>query len=116
MNRLAERIVSNGSSAASARARVPTTTSPSGRKLTADGSSNSAVSGFGRQRGPSASSTATRLLVVPRSMPTTRAILDPERLVDVGPKGVEIGELGEPALELREDGRRVGTARVPGGI
>src|SRR5437867_2236592 len=69
MKRLTERIVSSGRSPASALARAPTITSPPGRKATAEGSSAAPVSGSGSTRAPPSSSTATRLFVVPRSMP-----------------------------------------------
>src|SRR5512144_2496305 len=103
MKRLTERIVSNGCPAASARARAPTTISPLGRKLTAEGRSSSPVSGSGRTRGPPSSSTATRLFVVPRSMPTIGAIVSfSDRLVDVAEERVEIGDLGETAAQVVE--------------
>src|SRR5215472_4440512 len=116
MNRLIERIVSNGCAAARAFAAGPTTTSPLGSNDTADGRRNSPVSGFGRHRGPSASSRATRLFVVPRSMPTTRAISDSERLVDVVDERCQVGDLREAPLEIREHGRRRRIGRVPRAI
>src|SRR5262245_8907428 len=113
MKRFTERIVSTGRSAASSRARRPTTTSPSGRKVTAEGSSRSPVAGSASTFGPSSSRTATRLLVVPRSMPTIRAtvLLSPERDLEVAQQGGQVCDLRQPALQLGQ----VGVA-VPGRV
>src|SRR5205823_12642031 len=103
MKRLTERIVSSGRSAASALARAPTITSPPGRKATAEGRSAAPVSGSGSTRGPLSSSTATRLFVVPRSMPMIRPTESfSHRVFDVTEQRAQVGDLGEPALELVE--------------
>src|SRR5438874_2021192 len=103
MKRLTERIVSSGRSPASALARAPTITSPPGRKATAEGSSAAPVSGSGSTRGPPSSSTATRLFVVPRSMPMIRPTESfSHRVFDVTEQRAQVGDLGEPALELVE--------------
>src|SRR5438046_6853304 len=103
MKRLTERTGSSGHSPASALARAPTITSPPGRKATAEGSSAAPVSGSGSTRAPPSSSTATRLFVVPRSMP----MIGPtesfsHRVFDVAEQRAQVGDLGEPALELVE--------------
>src|SRR5437763_15955783 len=106
MKRLTERIVSKGRSAARSFARWPTTTSPPGKKATAEGSSAAPLSGSVRTRGPRSSSTATRLLVVPRSMPMIRPMQPfSDRLVDVPEQRAEIGDLREPTPQLLERGR-----------
>src|SRR5262245_2976081 len=104
MKRFTERIVSNGRSATSCRARRPTTTSPSGMKLTAEGRSRSPDAGSASTRGPSSVRTATRLFVVPRSMPTIRAthLLSAERDLEIAEQGGQVCDLREPALELVE--------------
>src|SRR5262249_54073367 len=104
MKRFTERIVSNGRSPAICRARVPTTTSPSGRNVTADGSSRSPLAGSARTRGPSSVRTATRLFVVPRSMPTIRptCFLSSEGGLEVAQERRQVRDLREPPLELRE--------------
>src|SRR2546422_6888710 len=103
MKRLTERMVSSGRSPASALARAPTITSPPGRKATAEGSSAAPVSGAGSTRGPPSSSTATRLFVVPRSMPMIRPTESfSRRVFDVAEQRAQVGDLGEPALELVE--------------
>ena len=103
MKRLTERMVSSGRSPASALARAPTISSPPGRKATAEGSSAAPVSGSGSTRGPPSSSTATRLFVVPRSMPMIRPTESfSRRVFDVAEQRAQVGDLGEPALELVE--------------
>src|ERR1041384_7964693 len=103
MKRLTERIVSKGPPATSSFAACPTTTSPPGRKATAEGSRAAPVSGSHSTRGPLPSSTATRLLVVPRSMPMIRPTQSvSEGLVDVPKQRAEVRDLGEPAPELLE--------------
>src|SRR2546422_785467 len=106
MKRLTERIVSSGRSPASALARAPTITSPPGRKATAEGSSAAPVSGSGSTRGPPSSSTATRLFVVPRSMPMIRPTESfSRRVFDVAEpraQGGDLrGQLGSPVAEPR---------------
>src|SRR5437667_9416317 len=111
MKRLTERIVSSGRSAASALARAPTITSPPGRKATAEGRSAAPVSGSGSTRGPLSSSTATRLFVVPRSMPMIRPTESfSHRVFDVPEQRAQVSDLGEPALEL-VDRRRAAVGR-----
>src|SRR5437867_10614678 len=103
MKRLTQRMVSSGRSPASALARAPTITSPPRRNATAEGSSAVPVSGSGSTRGPPSSSTATRLFVVPRSMPTIRPTESfSHRVFDVPEQRAQVGDLGEPALELVE--------------
>src|SRR5712692_9005881 len=103
MKRLTERIVSSGRSPASALARAPTITSPPGRKATAEGRSTAPVSGSGSTRGPLSSSTATRLFVVPRSMPMIRPTESlSRRALDVPEERAQVGDLGEPAPQLVE--------------
>src|SRR5213594_2551275 len=103
MKRLTERMVSSGRSPASALARAPTISSPPGRKATAEGSNAAPVSGSGSTRGPPSSSTATRLFVVPRSMPMIRPTESfSRRVFDVAEQRTQVGDLGEPALELVE--------------
>src|SRR5207249_925565 len=54
-------------------------------------------------RGPLSSSTATRLLVVPRSMPMIRATQSLSHgLVDVPEQRAKVGDLGEPTPKLLE--------------
>src|SRR6185295_13844151 len=114
MNRFTESTVSSGRSAAIARAASPTTMLPSGRYATADGSSRAPVTGSASTRGPSASSRATRLYVVPRSMPMMRATsLLQDGVFDVAEQGAQVGDLREPARQLIERGRPV---RAPGRV
>src|SRR5439155_617783 len=83
--------------------RAPTRPPPRGRKATAEGSSAAPVSGSGSTRGPPSSSTATRLFVVPRSMPMIRPTESfSHRVFDVTEQRAQVGDLGEPALELVE--------------
>src|SRR5438046_9229488 len=103
MKRLTERTGSSGHSPASAFARAPTITAPPGRKTTDEGSTAAPFSGSGSTRAPPSSSTATRLFVVPRSMP----MIGPtesfsHRVFDVAEQRAQVGDLGEPALELVE--------------
>src|SRR6185295_12159351 len=103
MKRLTERIVSSGRSPASSRAPRPTTTSPPAWNATADGRSRSPVAGSVKIRGPSASSTATRLLVVPRSMPIIRPTQSLfRRVFHVSEQRPQICDLAQPSLELVE--------------
>src|SRR5262245_44620751 len=103
MKRLTDRMVSSGRSVASARARRPTITSPPGRNATAEGSRRSPVSGSGRTRGPSSSRTATRLLVVPRSMPMIRPTQSfSHDVFDVAEQRPQVGDLREPPPQLFE--------------
>src|SRR5262245_35141302 len=106
MKRLTERIVSSGRVGAVSFAERPTTTAPPGRMATADGRRRSPVSGSARIRGAPSSRTATRLLVVPRSMPTIRGIiwatLVPDRLVHVPVERLQVRDRREPASELVE--------------
>src|SRR5262249_50866532 len=73
------------------------------RKATAEGSRAAPVSGSQSTRGPLSSSTATRLLVVPRSMPMIRPTQSfSDGLVDVPEQRAEVRDLGEPAAQLLE--------------
>src|SRR4029077_19532695 len=97
-----DRIVSSGSSVTSCFARSPTTTSPPGRNATADGRRCSPVSGLGSTRGPPSSSTATRLFVVPRSMPTVRSTRGSPCLFDVTQQAARVVDLRQAVLEVVE--------------
>src|SRR5437870_5621384 len=109
MNRLTDRMLSKGRSAARSFARAPTTTSPPDRKATAEGSRAAPLSGSQSTRGPLSSSTATRLLVVPRSMPMIRPTQSlAHRLVDVAEQRTEVGDLRQPPPQLLERGPAVG--------
>src|SRR5690348_2152453 len=111
MNRLTDRMVSSGRVTASSRARSPTTTSPSGRNATAEGRSRAPVTGSGSTRGPRSSRTATRLFVVPRSMPMIRPTQSFSRgLLDVAEERSQIRDLGQAAPELVE--RDAGAVRL----
>src|SRR5947209_1553852 len=60
-------------------------------------------SGTGSTRGPPSSGTATRLFVVPRSMPMIRPTESfSRRVFDVAEQRAQVGDLGKPALELVE--------------
>src|SRR2546423_402117 len=102
MKRFTDAKVSNGCDAARARAAAPTITVPSSTNETTDGSSTSPVSGCDSTRGPCSSSTATRLFVVPRSMPTVRSTGRSQRVFDVTQQGAQVVDLGEPLLERLE--------------
>src|SRR6185295_12346045 len=91
------------------RAASPTTT-PAGVNPTIDGS-RARPSASGMTLGIPPSTYATRLLVVPRSMPTMRdmrVLVLPERLAQVIDDGPEIRSRGEGVLEPREQRRAVG--------
>src|SRR6266850_316549 len=114
MSRLTEYTVSAGRRASCRRAASPTTM-PSGVKATTDGRSGR-PSASGMTRGnPVASSTyATRLLVVPRSMPMMRdTLVLPLRLGQVVDHGAEVRPRGERLLER---GEHRGALRRHGGI
>src|SRR3989454_9913144 len=103
MRRWRERSVPSGRAPASALARAPTIPSPRGRRAPAGGASAAPVPGPGSTRGPPSSSPATRLFVVPRSMPMIRPTESfSRRVFDVAEQRAQVGDLGEPALELVE--------------
>src|SRR3989454_2728420 len=103
MRRWRERSVPSGRAPAGVLARAPRIPAPRGGKAPAEGRSAAPVSGSGSTRGPLSSSTATRLFVVPRSMPMIRPTESfSHRVFDVPEQRTQVGDLGEPAFELIE--------------
>src|SRR5947209_2787733 len=119
MRRLTEYTVSAGRRASWRRAASPTTM-PSGAKPTMDGSSRRPSRSAMTTGRPVRSSTyATRLFVVPRSMPTMRAMLLLGSLAQRGRQvvdhGAQIGARGQCFLERVQRGRLGGGGGgVPG--
>src|SRR4030095_9607026 len=75
-------------------------------------------SGSGMTRGTPPSTWATRLLVVPRSMPTMRDMalqILPEGFAQVIDDGAQVGPRGQARLEPLEQGPAIG-ARAQGGV
>src|SRR5262245_55728585 len=117
MSRFTEYTVRAGLRASWRRAASPTTT-PAGVKATIEGS-RTRPSASGMTRGMPRSTQATRLLVVPRSMPTMRGMrrqLLSEGIGEVLDDGPEIRPRGQALLEPPEQGGAVAAGvdgRVP---
>src|SRR5688572_24986237 len=110
MNRFTEYTVDSGRRASCRRADSPTRT-PSGVKATMDGSSvRPSASGMIRGSPVASSTYATRLFVVPRSMPMMRdtLVLLAQRLRQVVDDRREIGARRQRGLDAREHGRTLG--------
>src|SRR3954453_21549548 len=101
MCRLTERMVRSTLVTACRLATSPTRTSPDLANATTDGVVR-APSALGMTVGSPPSSTATTLFVVPRSMPTARAMSGYLRVVLPSPAGVSLGLATHP-----DDGWRV---------
>src|SRR5687767_2586172 len=113
MKRLTEYTVDCGRRASCRRAASPTRT-PSGVKATIEGSSvRPSTSGMMRGSPVPSSTYATRLFVVPRSMPMMRDTLVPlpQRLRQVVDHGPQIRARGERGLHPRQHGGAVGRRR-----
>src|SRR5688572_26724946 len=116
MNRFTEYTVDSGRRASCRRADSPTRT-PSGVNATMDGSSvRPSPSGMIRGKPVVSSTYATRLFVVPRSMPMMRdtLVLLSQRLRQVVDDRPQIGARRERGLDPREHGGTLaGGGRIP---